>query len=145
MQNTNPLTETFSTSGKLLFWFVQKVNFKLWSLLFSPKPKLYWKQYQEIMLRTFQLIFSVPVLIIDLLIILVAVILFIISVFVILICFILYAILIKILNVIMDKAVSPMLKFFAIIASVTILLIIYKPELWVIISNKLSVFLELFF
>ena len=145
MENRKPLAETFATAGNLLFWFVKKVNFKFWSLLFSPRPSPQWKQWHEITLRTFQLIFAVPVFVLDLLIILIAVILFIISVFVILICFIAYAIVIKLLNIVLDKAVSPILKIFAIVAGFTTLLIIYEPTLWVTISSRLSEFYSLLF
>jgi len=147
MQNRKPLAETFNTAGNLLFWFVQKVNFKLWSLLWSFKIPS--NQVAEIGLRTAQLIFAIPIFILDLMIILMAVIMFIISVIVLLVSFLTYAFVIKIINVIIDKAVSPMLKIFAVIfgltISFTVLFIIYKPEAWESISNRLLEFYSLFF
>ena len=56
-----------------------------------------------------------------------------------------YAVVIKLLNIVLDKAVSPILKIFAIVAGITTLLIIYEPTLWVTISSKLSRFYSLLF
>ena len=126
MGNRKPLLETFENSSKLLAWFIKKVNFKIWNLLWTPKPKLYWNQFSIIALRTFQLIFAIPVIIADFLIILSSVFFYLLSIIMILLFFLIYAVFMKIL----EKLGTPIFTIFGIVIAITTLYVIIYPESW---------------
>ena len=141
MEKPKPILQTFENSNKLLLWFIEKVNFKISRILWLAKPKLNWNDFSVIVLRTIQLLFTIPAISADLLIIFASVILYLLSFVLIFFFFLIYALVLMIF----DKAVSPVLKITGIAAGFTILFLIYKPQAWEIISGRLSELWQLWF
>jgi len=144
MQNFQFLAETIGTSSRLLSWFVRTVNFKAIRLLWLANPKLNWRLWQEVTLRTSQLTLSVPTVLIDFVIILVAVLLYLFSTILIFVGFAGYALFILIIKTLFDKVASPVLRILSIALAIFVIYNFYSTGAWEIISEELSIlFLEL--
>ena len=142
MKNTNAISAALYDSRRLLSWFIEKTNFKVWQLLWLPSPRLGWGRTAEVFLRSSQLIFSIPAFLTDVFIMLIAVLLYFASTALIFIFFLIYGILKKIFNAVIQSGLKPLLKLLSWAAALFIIYFLIT-EKWTDISGILLEYWEL--
>jgi len=131
------ISQSWSKSDKI----IEKAAFGFWKLAWSASPKPNWRQWHDVLLRTSQLLSSIPILLIDLLIItFLAIVLKIGFMIIVGVWLVTLWLLIAFINTVILKPLGKATSLIATLAVVFGVYFLYKSDKWIVIYELFYVF-----